>query len=145
MIMDRKKLSAMIPHAGAMCLLDGVLSWDAGSIHCVSRRFRDRDNPLRRRDGSLGAVCGIEIAAQAMALHGGLIAGAGGKAAQGYLASLRDVRLGSGTLDAGVGDLMIMAVRLMGDERGASYGFSLSCGGVERLNGRATVLLAGVA
>lgn len=142
MIMDRAALSAMIPHAGAMCLLDGVLGWDAGSIHCVSRRFRDQDNPLRRPDGRLGAVCGVEIAAQAMALHGRLAAGADGAPAQGYLASLRDVRFGGEALDAGIGDLTVIAERLMGDDRGASYRFMLSCGGVARLSGRATVLLA---
>ena len=61
----------MIPHTGAMCLLDGVLQWDTSTIQCVSRSHRDAHNPLRI-DGRLPTLCGIEYAAQAMAVHGGL-------------------------------------------------------------------------
>jgi len=141
MLMDRDQIAALIPHAGAMCLLDGVMFWDAVSVRCISRRYAQADNPLRRADGTLGAACGIEIAGQAMALHGGLTAAPGGPPAQGYLVSLRDVRLAVAQLDAAEGELIVEAERLMGDARGATYRFAVSREGAELISGRATVLL----
>jgi predicted hotdog family 3-hydroxylacyl-ACP dehydratase len=139
-VIDRDRIATMIPHAGAMCLLDGVLSWDAVSVRCTSSRYRHADNPLRRMDGSLGAACGIEIAAQAMAVHGGLIAGTG-RPRQGYLAGLRDVRLATEHLDMAAGDLIVEAELLMGDASGATYRFMLERDGIGLLSGRATLLL----
>ena len=108
-LIEREQILTMIPHAGSMCLLDAVLAWDEGSVRCLSRRYRDSDNPLRRADGVLGAACGIEIAAQAMAVHGRLISGETGPPTRGYLASLRDVALRTLRLDALDGDLAVDA------------------------------------
>jgi predicted hotdog family 3-hydroxylacyl-ACP dehydratase len=141
MLIGRDEIATMIPHAGAMVLLDEVLFWDADSVRCVSRRYAAADNPLRRADGTLGTASGIEIAAQAMAVHGRVTAGNSTRPAQGYLASLRDVRLGAAHLDTHPGDLTIEATRLMGDSAGATYQFSLTRDGAELLSGRATVLL----
>jgi len=137
--LDRSKILAMIPHAGAMCLLDEVLDWDATSVRCLSQRFAAPDNPLRRADGTFGTACGIEIAAQAMAVHGRLTAPADGKPVPGYLVSLRDVRLARPSLD-GAGPLTISATRLLGDAGGASYRFAVADQSEELLTGRATVL-----
>jgi predicted hotdog family 3-hydroxylacyl-ACP dehydratase len=134
----REEILAMIPHGGAMCLLDEVLDWDAASLRCVSHRFLAQDNPLRRADGTLGAACGIEIAAQAMAVHGRLTAPADRPPVPGFLVSLRDVRLSRAVLEAG--PLIISATRLLGDARGARYAFSVAAQGAEMLNGHATVM-----
>jgi predicted hotdog family 3-hydroxylacyl-ACP dehydratase len=142
MLIGREQIAAMIPHGEDMCLLDEVLSWDAVSVRCVSRRYGGPKNPMRRPGGVLGAACGIEIAAQAMAVHGRLIAPDYGPAGVGYLASLRDVSLGVARLDAEPGDLIVEAERLMGDAGSAAYRFSITRGGAELLSGRATVLLA---
>lgn len=142
-LIDRASIAAMIPHAGAMCLLDGVLAWDETSIRCISHRAAASDNPLRRPDGTLGAACGIEIAAQAMAVHGRLLAAPAKDAhppARGYLASLRDIRLAAATLDGAPGPLIVEATRLMGDGAGATYRFAVSREDVLLLEGRATVL-----
>jgi predicted hotdog family 3-hydroxylacyl-ACP dehydratase len=135
-------IEAMIPHAGAMCLLDEVRRWDADFIVCVSRRFGGGGNPMRRADRTLGAACLIEIAAQVMAVHGRLTAGADGAPVRGYLASLRDVRLAA---LVGAGELVIEVELLMGDVGGASYRFAVSGAGVELASGRATVLFEGAA
>jgi predicted hotdog family 3-hydroxylacyl-ACP dehydratase len=140
-IIDREQILKMIPHAGTMCLLDAVQDWDAVSVHCVSRRYRDEDNPMRRADGALGTACGVEIAAQAMAVHGRLISGNDGPPVRGYLVGLRDVWLRTGRLDAAGGELVIDAERLMGDAQGARYRFTLAVQSVELLSGHATVLL----
>ncbi|MGH8699557.1 MAG: 3-hydroxylacyl-ACP dehydratase [Burkholderiales bacterium] len=123
-----------------MCLLDGVVQWDANRIVCVSRSHRAGNNPLRA-EGKLPAVCGIEYAAQAMAVHGGLAGKVGGRPRAGYLASLRDVVCKRGRLDDLEGDLVIEAEQLAGDGAHVSYRFSLRVGEVEVLNGQALVVL----
>ena len=139
-VIGREQIAAMIPHAGAMGLLDGVLHWDDSSIRCFSTKHRAPDNPLRRA-GRLAGVCGIEFAAQAMAVHGGLVGGAGRRPQAGYLASVRDVKCRQPRLDLLEGDLIVMAARLMGDEQRAVYQFALDSLGVEVLSGRAAVVL----
>jgi len=139
-LISREAIAAMIPHAGAMHLLDGVLSWDADRIRCLSRSHRDRQNPLRM-DGRLSALCGIEYAAQAMAVHGVLAGNVGKRPRMGYLASLREVNCGRATLDDLEGDLIVAAERLMGEESHVIYSFEVSVGEVEVLRGRAAVVL----
>jgi len=141
---DRAGIAALIPHAGAMCLLDRVLRWDVNSVRCLTRCHAREDTPLRRPDGTLGVASGVEIAAQAMALHGRLVADGAGPSINGYLASLRDVRLMQARLDGIEGDLVIDAERLMGDAHGAIYRFVLESGGIALLSGRATVLFGAV-
>jgi predicted hotdog family 3-hydroxylacyl-ACP dehydratase len=140
MTIDRERIAALIPHAGAMCLLDRVLHWDQESIRCLSLRHRAADNPLRRA-GRLAAICGIEFAAQAMAVHGRLAGGLEDGPRGGYLASLREVTCRQARLDLLEGELVIDARRLTGDERQAIYHFALGCAGLEVLSGRAAVVL----
>jgi len=130
----------MIPHAGSMCLLDGVLFWDAGRIRCLSRTHRDPDNPLRM-DQMLSALCGIEYAAQAMAIHGKLAGNIAEKPRLGYLASLREVSCSRARLDDLEGDLVVEAERLMGEESHVIYGFEVGVGAIGVLRGRAAVVL----
>lgn len=143
MLISKTEIAKMIPHAGAMCLLDGVLHWDAETIRCISRTHRDATNPLRS-NGQLPALCGIEYAAQAMAVHGGLAGVVGEKPKAGYLASLRDVVCRRGRLDDLAGDLVVDVSLMMGDESRVIYQFALRVGEVEVLSGRATVVLNAV-
>ncbi len=132
----------MIPHSRDMCLLDEILDWDADFLRCRSSCAGRAENPLRRPDGSLGMACGIEIAGQAMAAHGWLIANHDKPPRAGMLVSLRDVEIAGGVLDAEM--LMIEVERLMGDASGASYRFSVSSAAGKLLDGRATVLFTGL-
>jgi predicted hotdog family 3-hydroxylacyl-ACP dehydratase len=140
MVIGRDEIAALIPHAGEMCLLDGVIDWSATSIRCLSRRHMAEDNPLRSH-ARLGAVCGIEFAAQAMALHGSLCAGGADRPPHGYLASVRQVTCRCDRLDRFATDLTIEAERLAGDERQAMYRFALRCADIELLSGRAAVVM----
>jgi predicted hotdog family 3-hydroxylacyl-ACP dehydratase len=141
MILSREEIAALIPHAGTMCLLDGVIAWDDAAIRCASARHRASDNPLRHRD-RLGALCAVEFAAQAMAVHGRLAGAIGARPRAGYLASLRDVVSTRARLDDVAADLTIEATRLMGDEERVMYAFAVSAEGHPLVTGRATVLLA---
>lgn len=94
-----------------------------------------------RAAGFLPVLCGVEYAAQAMAVHGALTDVLPGRPRSGYLASLRDVVCRVDRLDTGEGDLIVEAERLMGDDRHAVYRFSLRMQETMLLSGRATVAL----
>jgi predicted hotdog family 3-hydroxylacyl-ACP dehydratase len=137
--LSRDWIEQHIPHQGGMCLLDEVLTWDATRVQCRSSTHRAATNPLRAH-GRLGAVCGIEYAAQAMAVHGALLASANASRVVGYLASLRNVAMYTARLDDVVTDLVVTAELVTGDERTVLYTFSVSSGGRALLEGRATIV-----
>ncbi len=139
MILDRGWIEEHIPHKHGMCLLDEVLSWDLTQTQCRSSSHRSAGNPLRAH-GRLGAACGIEYAAQTMAVHGALVAAASGAVAPpGFLASVRGVRLNIDRLDVFEADLVTSVQRVAGDERSALYEFSVSAGEVVLVMGRAAI------
>jgi predicted hotdog family 3-hydroxylacyl-ACP dehydratase len=140
MSLDHAWLLAHLPHQGSMCLLDAVTDWDAQHIRCTARSHRHADNPLRAHD-RLGAACGIEYAAQAMAAHGALLAAADDAPRAGYLASVRGVELQIARLDDIAAELEVEAERLSGDGNTILYGFRVSAAGRELLSGRAAVVL----
>lgn len=139
-MLDRAAIAARIPHQGSMCLLDAVLAWDSGQIHCRASSHRQPDNPLRAA-ARLGVACGIEYAAQAMAVHGVLLAPEGAPPRPGYLASVRSVQLAVDRLDDLPQDLDIVAERLSGDENNILYHFRVEHAGDLLLSGRAAVML----
>jgi predicted hotdog family 3-hydroxylacyl-ACP dehydratase len=123
-----------------MCLLDEVLSWDAAHVRCRATSHRLADNPLRAH-GRLGAVCGVEYAAQAMAVHGAIMAHTSGtRARAGLLTSVRSLALAVTRLDDLATDLIASAERLAGDEGSTLYAFTVSSGGRELLSGRAGIV-----
>ena len=140
MPIDKSAIARLIPHAGAMCLLDSVLAWDASSIRCAVTGHRDADNPLRTGD-RLPVLCGIEYAAQAMAVHGGLTGVAGQRPRAGYLASVRNVVCAVDRLDTLEGTLIVTAESLMGDDSRVVYRFDVEHDGRSVLSGRAAVVL----
>jgi predicted hotdog family 3-hydroxylacyl-ACP dehydratase len=140
MRLDRGWIERNIPHHGRMCLLDEVIEWDAQHVRCRSGTHRAADNPLRSQ-GRLGVACGVEYAAQAMAVHGALAAGAhAARPAAGFLAGLRDVQLQVLRFDDMEADLICDALLLAGDGRTALYEFAVACGAQPLLRGRATVV-----
>ncbi len=137
---DRAWIEAHVPHSGRMCLLEQVLDWDAQHIACEATSHTAPDHPLRHAD-RLGAAIGVEYAAQAMAVHGALLAASDAPPTQGFLTSVRGLSLHVGRLDDIAGPLLIRAERQSGDERLILYAFSVH--GDQRclLEGRATVVL----
>ena len=169
MRLDRGWIEKHIPHQGRMCLLDEVIEWNAQHIRCRTATHRAPDNPLRSH-GRLGIACGIEYAAQAMALHGALAHGAASDTANGLvndasnhavndpanapigatagrssrvglLASVRDVRFFVSRLDDIESDLFCEALHLAGDSLTAMYEFALRDQDRRLLSGRASVVL----
>lgn len=139
-MLDRTWIAAHIPHQGDMCLLDAVLEWSDAAIACRALSHGDPANPLRAA-GRLGAATGIEYAAQAMAVHGALLAGTDAPPRQGYLTSVRSVSLHVARLDDLPGALEVRAERLSGNGNHILYQFSLDHAGRCLLEGRAAVVL----
>ena len=140
-MLDHAAIEALIPHRGAMCLLDGLLDWTAERITCRATGHVAPDHPLRTASGLLSVVA-IEYAAQAMALHGALLArDSGGEALPGFLASARGVMLHRARLDDLPGPLHIEAWRQAGDARQLLYAFSVRHAGETVAEGRVAVVL----
>ena len=131
----------LIPHAGAMCLLDVVVAWDARTIHALSASHARADNPLRGAQG-LHAIHLAEYGAQAMAVHGALLARAQGVAVPhpGLLVSLRDVLLGAEYVEQLDGKLDVHAQCLYADSGSAQYAFRIEHRGRLLASGRAAIM-----
>ena len=139
--LDGAGIAQRVPHRGSMCLLERLEAWDAQSIHCTTTTHARPDNPLRTSHGLL-APCAIEYAAQAMALHGGLLAEAGSTPSAGFIASVRNVRFAVARLDDIAGALQVRATRLSGDARQVMYQFTVTdAQGRAVSDGRAVVVL----
>lgn len=121
MLIGKAEIRRLIPHAGAMCLLDRVETWHARSIVCRSASHRDPANPLRRGN-TLSAIHAFEYAGQAAAVHGGLLARERGERAPfAYLGALKACVLHVTHLHTVERDLRISVELLAGEKRGAIY------------------------
>lgn len=139
--LDHAWIASHIPHQGSICLLDYVEAWDRERIRCRASSHRAADNPLRAY-GRLGAACGIEYAAQSMAVHGALLAPQDGSSARaGFLVSVRGTQLQVARLDDIAADLLVEACCITRSENNVLYRFSVSAAGRLLLNGRAAVML----
>jgi predicted hotdog family 3-hydroxylacyl-ACP dehydratase len=137
MTLDQAAIRGLVPHAGAMCLLHEVLQADADSIRVRAISHRDPANPLRE-GGVLPALCGVEYAAQAMAVHGSIHNKNGIRS--GMLAALRDVELAVERLDDIAADLVIEAHCLLNESGRLLYRFEVRASNRVLLQGRATVV-----
>jgi len=141
MLIDKATIRGLIPHAGAMCLLDAVAAWDERSIACLTESHRDPANPLRRH-GRLAALHAIEYGAQAAAIHGALCARAAGQTAvPGYLAALHDARWFVADLDAITAPLDVVASPVLGSVGHWIYAIRISAAGRALAEARITIAL----
>jgi predicted hotdog family 3-hydroxylacyl-ACP dehydratase len=139
--LDAVQIAQLIPHQGGMCLLAGVTQYDQQSITCMAVSHRLATNPLRE-GGRLHAICGVEYAAQTMAIHGALLSGQGTKPPRGgRLAGVRYLELKVHRLDDIEADLEINAIQIMGDENSMVYEFTVDAAARNLLKGKATVIL----
>ena len=138
MSLGRDAIARLVPHQGAMCLLEEVLERDETAITCRATSHRDPANPLRSAQG-LPAIMGVEYAAQAVAVHGTLSSNSESK--KGYLAALRDVVCLVERLDDQNDDLVVRATRLAAESGRLLYDFRIHAGSRELLRGRLSVVL----
>lgn len=139
-MLDHAWIAARIPHQGSMCLLDRVEQWSAQGARCIATSHRSPHNPLRAH-GRLAAVCGIEYAAQAMAVHGALLAQQQDRPRLGYLGSVRGASFHVGRLDDIEDELIVDVTRFGGDASTILYDFVVSAANRKLIEGRAAVIV----
>ena len=139
--LDKTWIAAHIPHQGDMCLLDYVTSWDNQHITCSTTSHQLASNPLRYRE-QLSTACGVEYAAQAMAVHGALLASTNQERPRaGFLLSIRGATVHHARLDNIKQALTIVATRIQSSDTTILYAFTLYAADNLLLDGRAAVML----
>jgi predicted hotdog family 3-hydroxylacyl-ACP dehydratase len=133
-------LEHLLPHAGRMRVIAAVRAWDATAIECLAVSHRDAANPLRIA-GELPAACGLEYGAQAMAIHGALVAQRAAKPRVGLLVAAHELRWSVPRLDTIEEELTVRATRLIGSDLQVAYEFAVAAGARVLVSGRASVML----
>ena len=139
-MIKHEELCSLIPHSFDMCLLDHVESWGDDNIVCYSKSHLLTTNPLRHEE-RLSSVHLLEYAAQAMAVHGGLLGREQDQTmTEGYLAALRDVKINLCDLDEIKTELRIKANKILSQGGNMIYSFTVATNDKELVSGRATVV-----
>jgi len=137
-------VDTLLPHAGRMRLIDRIVSYDEQRIVCESESHRAAEHPLAE-GGALSIVAGLEYGAQAMAIHGGLLAAMAQphrtRARQGFLVAASDLNWFVERLDVCASPLIIEAVNELRSEQHVAYRFEIRTTDMTLLKGRASVLL----
>jgi predicted hotdog family 3-hydroxylacyl-ACP dehydratase len=135
------ELCDLMPHDGTMCLIQELVEWDEEKIVCRTRSHLSPDNPLRTGQ-RLNAIHAIEYGAQAIGLHGGLLAKTNGTPPRsGLLVGLRQIRLHRKRLDDTDTSLIITAQRLLADPHNLLYAFALTLNQEPVAQGRAAIII----
>ena len=122
-MLKKLEIEALLPHQGAMFLLEQVERFDRNEIECSAISHRAPDNPLRHGN-RLPAHAAIEYAAQAAGVHGGLLnrqLHPDAPAQMGYLAVISNLLWQVQRLDDLPGDLQIHARRTAVTPGGRAY------------------------
>jgi predicted hotdog family 3-hydroxylacyl-ACP dehydratase len=123
-----------------MCLIQELVEWDQERIVCRSRSHLSEDNPLRSGN-QLSAIHTIEYGAQAIGLHGRLIAGPDETGLRsGLLVGLRQVKLHRSRLDDTDQPLIITAQQLLADAQNLVYAFAVHLNRTPLAEGRAAII-----
>ena len=123
-----------------MCLLDRVVTWDVRGATLATLSHLAPGNPLRR-GSRLHAINLCEYGAQAMAIHGGLVARTEGRRlAPGLLVALREVELAATDVESLAGEILVEVERLEGGTFGLQYSFRVSHAGSMLARGRAAII-----
>jgi predicted hotdog family 3-hydroxylacyl-ACP dehydratase len=112
-MLEKSQIEVLLPHQGAMFLLERVVRFDRNEIDCIATSHRDPGNPLRHLE-CLPAHVAIEYAAQTAGVHGGLLnrqLHPDAPAQMGYLAVVSNLHWQVDRLDDLPGQLEIHARR----------------------------------
>lgn len=131
-------IDTLIPHAGAMVLLDQVVACDNEQVHCRANLSQIADHPLAHR-GQLPTTALPEYAAQAMAVHSALTGPCRTVPREGRLVALPEFDLTTDHIEAPV-LIDVHATCVGGDDSGALYTFRIVDGERSLASGRATVM-----
>jgi predicted hotdog family 3-hydroxylacyl-ACP dehydratase len=138
-MLSREEIECRVPHAGTMCLLRAVSTWDATRICCVADA-PDAMHPLASA-GIVPAVGAAEFAAQAVAVHGALLDGQR-VPRSGRLGKLSEVDLHAACIPADEGPLTVQAELFSRGPAGCIYTFEVATTSRLIANGRLMVAFA---
>jgi predicted hotdog family 3-hydroxylacyl-ACP dehydratase len=132
--LDHAAIERLVPHKGAMCLLDRVIAFAAEHIEAEAP-LATAQHPLRR-DGRLPAIACAEMGLQAMALHGALVDGVSQR--PGLVASLAALEI----YRAWAADerFAVRAELLSRNPQGFAYRFAVRQRAAPLVEGRATIM-----
>lgn len=137
-------VDTLLPHAGRMRLVDRIVLYDEQRIVCESDSHRAADHPLADAE-TLSIVVALEYGAQAMAIHGGLLAAMAqpqrARARHGFLVAASDLNWSVDRLDTCASPLIIEAVSELRSDNHVAYRFEVRAADVTLFRGRASVLL----
>lgn len=131
-------IESRVPHAGDMVLIEEVISHDDTRISCRADTGPLEKHPLGRK-GRLPASALAEYGAQAMAVHGSLLAATDAPPREGRLVALPELELGVAALEEPT-ELIVHAERVGGSAVGEVYEFRVLGNDTLLARGRATVM-----
>lgn len=142
--MNRQAIEKLIPHTGAMSLLDEVVQWDEEGITCKTRSHKRTDNPfISEPDQPLDTTALLEYGAQAAAVHAALLQQ--GMAGQGtaFIGAIKQLKFIQRAVDPVIDELIIKAHCQLNTRDGAIY--QLDCGSEQQalLSARVILVLPG--
>ena len=154
-VIDAPAIAALLPHGAGLSLLDAVIAWDERTLRATSRRHLRAAHPLRAAQArgeqaqnapdEVSAVQLIEYAAQAAAVHIGLLAPRRQAIRGGVLALVRDVQLHAVTIARVDADLHIDVARRGGLPAGFLYEFVATVAGATVAAGKLGIVLRAAA
>jgi predicted hotdog family 3-hydroxylacyl-ACP dehydratase len=142
-MLTRHQIESLLPHQGKMFLIDGVRRYDKDEIDCLTVTHQAPGNPLRHA-GQLLVHAGIEYAAQASGLHGGLLnrdRDPNAETQMGYLAVVSQVEWQVERLDTLEGPLEIHSRRVALTPGGRLYRFRIGHQGDVVMQGELVIAL----
>jgi predicted hotdog family 3-hydroxylacyl-ACP dehydratase len=142
-MLKKSEIEALLPHQGAMFLLEQVNRFDRDEIECSAISHRASNNPLRH-EGRLPVHAAIEYAAQAAGVHGGLLNRQlypDAPAQMGYLAVISNLQWQVQRLDDLPGELQIRARRTAVTPGGRAYHVAIQHRGEPILSGDLIIAL----
>ncbi|MGR9088064.1 MAG: ApeP family dehydratase [Gammaproteobacteria bacterium] len=126
--LNRLKIKDIVPHSGAMVLLDRILSVDDQSL---SAEFVVRGDGLLGSERTVPAWAGIEYMAQAIAAHVGIMAKLRGEAIKmGYLLGTRRYSCNAAEFRVG-STFKVEVARILQDDQLAVFDCRIRGCGVE--------------
>ena len=127
----KAQIVTLVPHAGNMCLIDEVITWNDTHIECMACLSAQSYHPLCL-DGELSVIHLLEYGAQAMAVHAGLLRhntphnDRHSTPVPGFLAAIRDARFFIESLHGCDHELHIQAYALIHSANGVVYELTIA-------------------
>ena len=142
-MLSQKEIQDLLPHGDGMCMIECVEHWEENAIVCTSANVQSNDNPLLE-EKYLSSICLLEYAAQAAAIHAGLLqSGAKRTLSEGhaaYVGGIKNIEVAMPQLTSEMKDVTIEANIELLTDNGAIYNFTAKSLDKLIVSGRLTLI-----